>query len=246
MQTGWQTRREFLKATAAGTAGLLVSTLDLGRWMPSYAATMNSPGGWSGPAGQAHYRIDGLAKVTGQKIYARDFRPVDLPNWPTTYRQALVVCATFVDHIFDGLDLDQLPKELQPVVTITAADLARDFIGIAEEDYPEGEYLVPSGKPPSYLGQAVAILLYDELAAYNAAKEQIVFNGKVVRVGDAVALPRADQLHAGNQASFTSSPDRATNTSRRRSKGRSSLGAGGDKPKGHGPRQLDRREAHVD
>ena len=191
MQTGWLTRREFLKATAAaGTAGLLVSTLDLGRWAPSHAATMNPPAAWSGGPGQARYRIDGLAKVTGQKIYARDFRPIDLPHWPTKFRHALVVCATFVDHVFDGLDLDQLPKELQPVVTITAADLARNSIGIAEEDYPEGEYLVPAGKPPSYLGQAVAILLYDELAAYNAAKEQIVFNGKVVRVGDAAMPPQ--------------------------------------------------------
>lgn len=190
MQTGWLTRRELLKATAAGTAGLLVSTLDLGRWAPSHAATMNPPGGWSGPAGQARYRIDGLAKVTGQKIYARDFRPIDLPNWPTRYRHALVVCATFADRIFDGLDLDQLPKELHPVITVTAADLARDSIGIAELDYPEGQYLVPAGKRPSYLGQAVAILLYDDLQAYNGAKEQIVFNGKTIRAGKAVPLPQ--------------------------------------------------------
>ncbi|MGI8853251.1 MAG: twin-arginine translocation signal domain-containing protein [Methyloceanibacter sp.] len=176
MQTRWLTRREFLKASAAaGTAGLLVSILDFGGWPVSHAATMNPPGGWNGGPGLARYRIDGLAKVTGQKIYARDFQPIDLPNWPTKYQHALVVCAPFVDHIFDGLDLDQLPKELQPIVTITAADLARDSIGIAEEDYPEGEYLVPAGKPPSYLGQAVAILLYDELTAYSRAKEQIVW-----------------------------------------------------------------------
>ncbi len=190
MPTGWLTRREFLKGTAAaGTAGLLVSTLDLGRLAPSHAATMNPPGGWSGIPGQARYRIDGLAKVTGQKIYARDFRPIDLPHWPTKFRHALVVCAPFVDRVFDGLDLDQLPKELQPAVTITAADLARDSIGIAEEDYPEGAYLVPSGKQPIYLSQAVAILLYDELAAYNGAKEQIVSNGKVIRTGKAVTPP---------------------------------------------------------
>ena len=190
MQTGWLTRREFLKGTAAaGTAGLLVSTLDLGRLAPSHAATMNPPGGWSGVPGQARYRIDGLAKVTGQKIYARDFRPVDLPDWPTKFRHALVVGAPFIDRVFDGLDLDQLPKELQPAVTITAADLARDSIGIAEEDYPEGEYLVTSGKPPVYLGQAVAILLYDEVAAYNGAKEQIVFDSKVIRRGKAVPPP---------------------------------------------------------
>lgn len=186
----WQTRREFLKATATGTAGLLVSSLELGSPASSHAATTAPPGGWSGAPGEARYRIDGLAKVTGQKIYARDFQPIDLPAWPTRYRHALVVRATFVDHIFDGLDLDQLPKELQPVVTITAEDLARDAIGIAEEDYPAGEYLVPSGKPPSYLGQELAILLYDELAAHNGAKEQILFNGKGVRVGKAVPPPK--------------------------------------------------------
>ena len=190
MRTGRATRREFLKGTAAaGAAGLLVSTLDFGRMAPSFAATMDPPGGWSDTPGQARYRIDGLAKVTGQKIYARDFQPIDLPDWPTKYRHALVVCAPFVDYVYDGLDLDQLPKALQPSVVITAADLARDSIGIAEEDYPEGEYLVATGKPPTYLGQAVAILLYDELTAYNGAKEQIVSDGKVIRRGKAVTPP---------------------------------------------------------
>nr|WP_280139259.1 molybdopterin cofactor-binding domain-containing protein [Methyloceanibacter marginalis] len=99
------------------------------------------------------------------------------------------MCAPFVDYVYDGLDLDQLPKALQPSVVITAADLARDSIGIAEEDYPEGEYLVATGKPPTYLGQAVAILLYDELTAYNGAKEQIVSDGKVIRRGKAVTPP---------------------------------------------------------
>jgi CO/xanthine dehydrogenase Mo-binding subunit len=197
MRSTWQTRREFLKATATGTAGLLVSSLDLAGTRTAHAATMNPPGGWSGAPGEARYRIDGLAKVTGQKIYARDFRPIDLPAWPTRCRHALIVRATFVDHLFDGLDLDQLPKELQPVVTITAADLARDKIGIAEEGYPAGEYLVPSGKQPSYLGQAVAILLYDELAAYNGAKEQILFNGKGVRVGKAVPPPKPTTYKPG-------------------------------------------------
>ena len=35
---------------------------------------------WSGGPGKARFRIDGLAKVTGQKIYARDFRAVDMPG----------------------------------------------------------------------------------------------------------------------------------------------------------------------
>jgi len=189
LQTSWQTRRAFLKGSlATGAAGLLVSTLDLGK-QASHAAELSTSGNWSGAPGQALQRIDGLAKVTGQKIYARDFRPIDLPNWPTSYRHALVVHAPFVGRIYNGLDLDQLPKELQPAVVITAADLARDHIGIADEDYPEGEYLLPIGKAPIYVGQAVAILLYDDLAAHNTARELIIFDDKVVRAGKKVLIP---------------------------------------------------------
>ncbi len=175
----WQTRREFLKGAAAGTAGLLISSLDLG----AFAATMNPAGGWSGSPGQARYRIDGLAKVTGQKIYARDFHPIDLPAWPADYHHALVVRTTFVDHVYNGLALDELPKALRPVKVITADDLTQDRIGIAEEDYPAGDYLLPSGKQPDYLGQAVAILLYDDASAYEGAKAQFLFNGKGIVKG---------------------------------------------------------------
>ena len=101
-----------------------------------------------------------------------------------------MVRATFADHLFDGLDLTELPAELQPVDAITAAELARDRIGIAEEDYPAGEYLLPTGSQPSYLGQALAILLYDEAEAHEAAKEQIVFNGKAIRQGAKVPLKK--------------------------------------------------------
>ncbi|MEM7464026.1 MAG: molybdopterin cofactor-binding domain-containing protein [Pseudomonadota bacterium] len=183
----WQTRREILKMSGAGAAGLVISSLDLGLPDSAAAAIMKPPGGWSGSPGQARYRIDGVAKVTGQKIYARDFRPADLPHWPTRYHHALVVRATFIDHIYDGLDLEQLPAELQPLQTITAVELARDRIGITEEDYPAGDYLLPPGSQPSYLGQAIAILIYDDAAAYEGAKEQIVFNRKAVRMGKKVA-----------------------------------------------------------
>ncbi len=189
MQVVWHTRREFLKGAAAGSASFLVSTLDFGLSPSPRAAEINRPGEWSGGPGQAFHRIDGLAKVTGQKIFARDFRPVDMPDWPGKYHHALVLHAPFVDRIFEGLDLDQLPEELRPSVVITAADLARDNIGIDQENYPAGDYLAPSGKPPSYLGQALAILLYDELAAYHGAKKQILSNGTVIRTGQRAPLP---------------------------------------------------------
>ena len=48
---------------------------------------------WSGPPGKARYRIEGVAKVTGQKIYARDFRARDMAGWPQQERMAWVHAA---------------------------------------------------------------------------------------------------------------------------------------------------------
>ena len=76
----WQTRRDFLKSTAGGGTAVLISQLVplAALTRGSEAAVMNPPDGWSGAPGHARYRIDGLAKVTGQKIYARDFLPRDM------------------------------------------------------------------------------------------------------------------------------------------------------------------------
>ncbi|MDG2304733.1 MAG: molybdopterin-dependent oxidoreductase [Candidatus Binatia bacterium] len=189
----WQTRREFLKTTAAGGATMLVSRL-LPAGLPpgeAGAAVMAPPGSWSGAPGKAHYRIDGLAKVTGQKIYARDFNPADMPGWPTEYQYALVLCAPFVDHVFDGVNLDDLPREGRPQVVVTGDDLERDKIGIAEEEYPAGKYLVKKGARPDYLGKPVAILLFDEHSAFVQARKILVYRGKGIRRGEKVSVPEA-------------------------------------------------------
>lgn len=186
----WQTRREFLKTTAAGGATVLVSRLlPFGAIDDAEAAVMNPPGSWSGPPGEAHYRIDGLAKVTGQKIYARDFHPADMPGWPTEYRHALVLCSPFVDRIFDGINLDALPRDGRPQVVITGDDLARDGIAVAEEEYPAGKYIVRKGARPEYFGKPVGILLFDDANAFVEARKILVYDGKGVRAGKKVEVP---------------------------------------------------------
>jgi len=185
----WQTRRDFLKTGALSGAALVVSCLVVSGFPRADAAVMDPPISWSLSPGKARHRIDGLTKVTGQRIYARDFHPIDLPAWPAEYRHALVLLTTFVDHVFDGLDLGVLPKELRPSVVITAEDLARDGIGIAKEDYPAGAYLVPRGSRPTYLGQALAILLFDSREAFQNARMTLVFQRKGVRVGAAAPVP---------------------------------------------------------
>ena len=67
------TRRRFLQT--AGGAGLTIVFARL-------AAATVPAFDWSAGPGLERARIDGHAKVTGQKIYARDFRARDMPGWP--------------------------------------------------------------------------------------------------------------------------------------------------------------------
>jgi len=188
----WQTRREFIKSTVGGGTAVLVSRLVPFGALASgtaQAAVMDPPNAWSGPPGEAHYRIDGLAKVTGQKIYARDFHPRDMPGWPTQYRHAFVLRTDFVDHLFEGVNLKALPKAIRPTVVITGEDLARDGIGVARPDYPGGNYLLRKGERPRYFGQEAAILLFDEREALEEARRILLYEEKGARKGKRVPVP---------------------------------------------------------
>ncbi len=184
-----QTRREFLKTVTTAGVVLAVSRFDGIGAAPAHAAVMDPPGGWKGAPGKARYRIDGLAKVTGQKIYARDFRARDLPGWPSREQHVFLLRATFADRIFEGVDLDVLPAELRPVRVVTAEDLARDGIGIAREDYPDGMYLVPAGTRPDHLGQPVALLYYDDRLAFERARPLLLYGSGAVRSGATAPVP---------------------------------------------------------
>jgi len=184
-----QSRRGFLKSAAAGGIAIVVSRLSFLDSPQAQAAIMDPPGGWKGAPGQARYRIDGLAKVTGQKIYARDFRARDIAGWPVPEEHVFVLCAAFADRVFDGVSLDFLPPELRPKRVVTAADLKRDGVGIAQSDYPEGNYLVPEGTRPDYLGQPVALLFYDDPYTLQRARPRLLYAPDAIRVGSAAPLP---------------------------------------------------------
>jgi CO/xanthine dehydrogenase Mo-binding subunit len=185
-------RREFLKSAATGGIVLLVSRIQFLDSPEAQAAIMDPPGGWKGTPGQARYRIDGLAKVTGKKIYARDFRARDLPGWPAPEQHVFVLRTTFADRIFAGVDLDFLPSDLRPKRVVTAADLLRDGMGIAKADYPEGRYLVPEGERPDYLGQPVALLFYDDYRTLQRARPRLLYAPQALRTGGEVPFPPVD------------------------------------------------------
>ncbi|MFI5019752.1 MAG: xanthine dehydrogenase family protein molybdopterin-binding subunit, partial [Dongiales bacterium] len=114
------TRREFMH-TIGGTALTVVfNKLAFAEAAPAHD--------WSAGPGVARSRIDGPAKVTGQKIYGRDFRARDMTGWPARERVAMVLRATAVDRVFEGIDLSSLPPALQPLRKIDQTDLAADKI----------------------------------------------------------------------------------------------------------------------
>src|SRR5438874_8349048 len=118
-------RREFVKWASASGIALSLSRLAAAE-QPNFAARETLPGrqGWN-PAATGVGRIDGVAKVTGAKLYASDFRAIDLPNWPQATSHALLIRAANATHVYDGLDLSRLSGALKPAVVVTAADLAR-------------------------------------------------------------------------------------------------------------------------
>lgn len=136
---------------------------------------------WNGADGTLRFRVDGTAKVMGQKVFARDIRARDMPHWPQQQAHALVLRVKHADRIYTGFDLSMLDAGLKPDRIVTAADLARD--GLAFPTFYGDDMLLPEGKTPAYLGQAVALLIYRDFPRFHAAKGKLQFNDAVIRYG---------------------------------------------------------------
>ena len=106
------TRRNFLTRTAGGIV-LAVTPLST-RFSGAIAAPSMPPSEWQNGPGKARQRMDGLRKVLGQKVYARDFRPRDLEGWPKDEEVVLVLRCPFANRQLLGLDFEALPAELKP------------------------------------------------------------------------------------------------------------------------------------
>ncbi|MDM0113862.1 molybdopterin-dependent oxidoreductase [Variovorax sp. J22R133] len=176
------TRRGLLKL--GGATGISVWLAPL--FSPAYAALFEdkllTPIAWNGVDGSVKFRIDGTAKVAGEKIFACDIRSRDLPHWPQKQSHALLLRAAFADRIFTGVDLAALGEDLKPDRLVTAEDLARDRVAFPAF-YGE-DMLLPTGKTPAYLGHAVALLIYHDFARFRYAKERLRGLKDVVRGGN--------------------------------------------------------------
>lgn len=184
-------RREFFATIGATGLTVVFNRLAFAAPASPEASEAAQAGAWSGPPGRARWRIEGVPKVTGQKIYARDFRARDMAGWPDEERVAMVLRASRVDRAFTGIDLSMLPAALAPMKVVTQADLQRDAITVPGSATPPSGWptglLATSGKRPTYLGQPVALLLFKDFNTWRQAKRVLQFNPQVVQYGAEVA-----------------------------------------------------------
>ena len=116
------TRREFVRWVAASGLTLALARLSPAGALP-FEASQTLPGPANAPLiGRA--RIDGVAKVTGAKLYASDFRAADMEGWPATTAHALLVRTPDASHVYEGLNLDALPPQARPTKVVGATDVA--------------------------------------------------------------------------------------------------------------------------
>jgi CO/xanthine dehydrogenase Mo-binding subunit len=182
-------RREFVKWVSASGIALSLSRLGAAEAasMPPRAVL---PGreGWN-PAANGVGRVDGVAKVTGAKLYASDFRASDMLGWPQTTSHAILVRAPDATRVYTGMELARLSGALKPAAVVTAAEL--DKIGARVPVFYTGDLFCPIGRTPIYMGQPVALLIFETFDAFDQAR-MALRDGTFVKFGEEtgpVALP---------------------------------------------------------
>src|SRR5262245_34658649 len=161
-------RREFVTLVTASGIALSMSRQAIAE-EPSFAERETLPGRqrWN-PAASGRGRIDAVPKVTGAKLYASDFRAADLPGWPQDTSHAMLIRTADATHVLTGIDVSLLTGALKPSVVVTANDLAR--IGARVPEFYAGDLLCPVGKTPLYLGQPVAMLIFEDFDTFDQAR----------------------------------------------------------------------------
>ena len=173
-------RRSFLKQCVIGGITVYSAPLLFGSdKFKEYTSSKVLQNDWKGDLLQPKFRIDAIAKVTGEKIYSRDYRAQDLKGWPQKQSYSFILRVTKANRVFEGIDLSSLDKDLQPKVIITAKTLKKDKL-----EFPHffGEnILLEQGTLPDYEGQEVAMFIYDDFISYKRAKSQVQFNDKIIQ-----------------------------------------------------------------
>ena len=187
-------RRVFLQASLAAGLAVVVRPLAASAQSASlHALATASDSAWQGSTTTAARRIDGRAKVVGAKLYAADFRATGHAGLAAPDRSRAPPQDPRCEPCLRGARPRHADSELTPDRVVLAADLAK--AGITVPPFYAGDLLCPSGKTPLYLGQPVALLIWNDFARFLLAKRAIRLATGVLRFGAATG-PVAKQPYA--------------------------------------------------
>ena len=167
-------RRAFFKASLVAGISVCIAPWSQEALAELFEERLLTPVRWDPRTSKTAFRIDGVAKVTGQKIFAQDIRARDMPHWPQQQGHAFIVRIPCADRIYQGIDLGYLGPDLQPDRVVTAESLERD--GLVLPGSYGGEPFLATGRSALYLGHPVAMLIYRDFARFNRAKARLKFN----------------------------------------------------------------------
>ncbi|MCP3707315.1 molybdopterin-dependent oxidoreductase [Paraburkholderia sp. CNPSo 3274] len=214
------TRRTFLKAMGSGAFTVSVSSITALAAASSTAnATANAatnahttpqaPNGapdWAPEPGKARWRIEGVPKVTGGKLYARDYKARDFDGWPKEENWLYALRCNCIDRNYEGFDLSVLPHPLRPIAVVSNQTLNDNRIYLASEKDPVGHqdiYLfAQEGSPANCYGQPVALLIFEDFDTYRHAKKLLDFNTSVIRYGATVPKSTVTTLYASASKAY--------------------------------------------
>lgn len=156
-------RRNFIRGSAA-LSGLAITI----RYLPSTLLAENKSeplsqllqkkSSWMKEPGIARYRYEGLAKITGEKIFARDFKVQDMDGWPKEEYKVVLLKTSQVHRPIENLDFSSLPQGLKPSLVIMGDQLDRDSIRC--HPFFHSKILLKKGEYATYFGQPVALIFF--------------------------------------------------------------------------------------
>src|SRR5262249_45432204 len=104
------------------------------------------------------------------------------PGWPAHTSHALLVRAPDATHVYAGIDLARLSGALKPTVVVGAPQLSQ--IGARVPDfYADADLFCPVGRTPFYLGQPVALLIFETFDSFDQARLALR-DGTFVKFGE--------------------------------------------------------------
>lgn len=175
-------RRNFLKTMVIGGVTVYVAAPFSKAFAALFEDNILQAPAWNPKTEQIQYRTDALAKVTGEKVFSFDVRAKDMPHWPQKQAHAMLLRVTEADKIYEGFDLTRLEDGLMPDRIVTAEDLKKD--GISFPAFFGDDMLLPIGQTPQYLGQAVALFIFNDFARFKFAKDALKFQNDIIKWGE--------------------------------------------------------------